>query len=67
MNNSTEEKVTYLYNFDQINFYFSKGICPLEIGFHPVSRKSWCKFSWSGTTDVFHEWCVKNGNFKVNN
>jgi len=38
MNNSTEEtsptkeKVTYLYNMLQANFYLSKGICPLEIG-----------------------------------
>ncbi len=56
MNNS-KEKFAYLYNLDQINYYLSKGICPLEMGIHFQSRRTWCKFSWDGTTNVFSEWC----------
>jgi len=59
INNLDKEKVTYIYNFDQINFYFSKGICPREIGVHPQTRKSWCKFGWDQTTDVFVEWVTR--------
>lgn len=32
MSDSIKEKVTYIYNFDQINFYLKNGVCPLEIG-----------------------------------
>ena len=28
----TKEKVTYLYNILQINYYLSHGICPKQIG-----------------------------------
>jgi len=57
MSDSIKEKVTYIYNFDQINFYLKNGVYPLEIGVHPQSRRAWCKFSWNGSTNIFTEWC----------
>jgi len=59
MNSSEEEKVTYIYNFSQINFYLNKGIYPKEIGVHLQSRKAWCKFGWKQTTEVYTEWCQR--------
>ena len=51
MNDSTtestikeKEKVTFLYNMLQVNFYLSKGICPLEIGINSTTKRTWVKF-----------------------
>jgi len=66
MNDSTaestikeKEKVTFLYNMLQVNFYLSKGICPLEIGINSTTRRTWVKFSWQGSTKAYEEWCTR--------
>jgi len=64
MNDSTaestiKEKVTFLYNMLQVNFYLSKGICPLEIGINSTTKRTWVKFSWDGSTKAYEEWCTR--------
>lgn len=67
MNNDTKEKVTYLYNMLQVNFYLSKGIYPLEIGINSTTHKTWVKFSWHGTTDIYEQWCDRKSTVKNKN
>jgi hypothetical protein len=57
MNDLVKEKPTYLYNMLQVNFYLSRGICPLEIGINSTTRKTWVKFGWNQTTNIYQEWC----------
>jgi len=66
MNDSTtestikeKEKVTFLYNMLQVNFYLSKGICPLEIGINSTTKRTWVKFGWYDSTKAYEEWCTR--------
>jgi len=55
----TKEKVTYLYNILQINYYLSHGICPKQIGINSTTKRVWAEFSWEGTTEIFGKWCQR--------
>ena len=64
----TKEKVTYLYNILQINYYLSHGICPKQIGINSTTKRVWAEFSWEGTTEIFGKWCArKKENNTLNN
>ena len=54
-----KEKVTYLYNILQINYYLANGICPKEIGINSTTKRVWACFSWDGTTEIFTRWCQR--------
>ena len=57
--NQTKEKVTYLYNILQINYYLSHGICPKEIGINSTTKRVWAMFGWDQTTEIFTRWCQR--------
>jgi len=55
----TKEKVTYLYNILQINYYLSHGICPKQIGINSTTKRVWAEFGWDQTTEIFGKWCAR--------
>ena len=55
----TKEKVTYLYNVLQINYYLSHGICPKQIGINSTTKRVWAMFGWDQTTEIFGKWCQR--------
>jgi len=55
----TKEKVTYLYNILQINYYLSHGICPIQIGINSTTKRVWAMFGWDQTTEIFGKWCQR--------
>ena len=55
----TKEKVTYLYNVLQINYYLSNGICPKQIGINSTTKRVWAMFGWDQTTEIFTRWCQR--------
>jgi len=54
-----KEKVTYLYNVLQINYYLSHGICPKQIGINSTTKRVWAMFGWDQTTEIFTQWCQR--------
>jgi len=57
--NQKKEKVTYLYNILQINYYLSHGICPKQIGINSTTKRVWAMFGWDQTTEIFGKWCAR--------
>jgi len=57
--NQTKEKVTYLYNVLQINYYLANGICPKQIGINSTTKRVWAMFGWDQTTEIFGKWCSR--------
>lgn len=64
MNNTKKESnVVYIYNVFQCNFYLSKGCKLLETGVHPSTKKTWYKFDYYDTYDIYSEWCQNKSKF----
>jgi len=64
----TKEKVTYLYNVLQINYYLSHEIYPKQIGINSTTKRVWAMFGWDQTTEIFSRWCGrKKENNTINN
>ena len=56
-NNNTNKKYIYLYNLDQAEFYFSKGITPLKVG-KGTRGDTFVQFLNSDEVQsAFDEWC----------
>jgi len=54
-----KDKVMYIYNPLQANFYMSKGIKPLGTGINPKTNRIWYKFSFNETLEAYSEWCKR--------
>lgn len=53
-------RYVYIYNPIQSNYYISQGVMIKEVGIHPVSKKTWYKFSYDESYNAYSEWCNRN-------
>jgi len=60
MKQNTKSGVVYIYNPLQAAFYISKGINPLETGVHNKTKKTFFKFDYLDSSEVYFEWCARN-------
>ena len=60
MNNKDIIRYIYIYNPIQSNYYISQGIMIKETGIHPETKKTWYKFGYEETLEVYSKWCNRN-------
>ena len=53
-------RYVYIYNPIQSNYYISQGVMIKEVGIHPVSKKTWFKFSYDESYKPYSNWCLRN-------
>jgi hypothetical protein len=52
------KKDFYIYNMIQSNFFLSRGLSPVEVGFSSKNKKVYLKFIRNEASQkVFDEWC----------
>lgn len=58
------EKVLYIYNIEQCNFYMTNGVRPVECGINPRTKRTWLKFIKEETKEVYLLWLEKCEKYK---
>ena len=54
-----KEKIKYIYNVDQANFYILEGCSVLGTGRHHQTRNVFFVFSHEETQNAYEKWCKK--------
>jgi len=63
----SEERLKYIYNIDQADYYIKEGCIALGAGRHPQTKNVFLIFNFKETQSAYEKWCKKCVEYKKSN
>ena len=60
----SEERLKYIYNIDQADYYIKEGCIALGTGRHPQTKNVFLIFNYEQTQSAYENWCRKCMEYK---